>query len=227
VSLAPLSRRTSREHASAGRRILLVPVGSFEQHGAHLPLSTDTIIAETVCAAASRERDVDVAPGVCFGASGEHDSFAGLLSIGTRATTDLLVELVRSARASWRAVVLVCAHGGNAEALATVAATARAEGDDLRIWLARDAGTESHAGRTETSVMLAIDASLVRMDCVEPAVELEGDWLARIRTGGVIAVSPTGVLGDPNGADRTQGTAILGRWCAEVVAMIDQLEGAP
>jgi len=72
------------------RRLLLVPVGSLEQHGPHLPLDTDTRIAVAVARRACAGRaGVALAPAFCVGASGEHADFPGTLSIGTEALTAL------------------------------------------------------------------------------------------------------------------------------------------
>ena len=81
--------------------VLAVPVGSTEQHGPHLPLSTDTDIAVALVERlAARRHDVVAAPAVAYGSSGEHAGFAGTLSIGREATELLLVELGRSASAT-------------------------------------------------------------------------------------------------------------------------------
>ena len=65
---------------------LVVPLGATEQHGPHLPLGTDTLIATAVAAAlVERVPDADLAPAIAIGASGEHTGFAGTLSIGTDA----------------------------------------------------------------------------------------------------------------------------------------------
>ena len=61
-----------------------------------------------------------VAPAVAYGASGEHAGFPGTLLINHTVLADVLVELIRSARASFRGVVLISAHGGNHEGLALV-----------------------------------------------------------------------------------------------------------
>ena len=107
---------TSAEVA-ATRPIVAVPVGSCEQHGPHLPLGTDTIVA-----AALAERLVErlavpavVAPALAITSSGEHAGFPGTLSIGASVTAAAVVELARSA--DWSAgIVLVNGHGGNAAA---------------------------------------------------------------------------------------------------------------
>ena len=148
--------------------LLAVPVGSCEQHGPHLPLATDTIIAEALAAElAQRRPGVVVGPTLTITASGEHAGFAGTLSIGTAAMSQVVVELVRSA--DWAAgVVLVNGHGGNADAVDHAVATLAAEGRDVLSWWPDVPGGDAHAGRTETSLMLALRPELVRTDRLEP-----------------------------------------------------------
>ena len=76
-----------------GHATVAVPVGAFEQHGPHLPLDTDTRIATAVTGALP---DVVTAPAVAYGASGEHEAFAGTVSIGAEVMESLLVEYGRS-----------------------------------------------------------------------------------------------------------------------------------
>lgn len=76
--------------------LVLVPVGSTEQHGPHLPLDVDTVVAVAVARGLAPALEGLVAPAVAFGASGEHQDFPGTVSIGTPALTTVLVELGRS-----------------------------------------------------------------------------------------------------------------------------------
>lgn len=201
-------------------RILLVPLGSCEQHGPHLPLNTDATVAQMVASDVAGRVDVDVAPVLSFGASGEHQGFAGLLSIGTEVLTSVLVELARSARATWSAVVFVSGHGGNLDALRRAQEISKAEGDRVAYWLPSDPEGDAHAGATETSVMMTIDPS-VRGDGVDGS-DVRGDD-PRLRTLGVIGVAPSGVLGRPEHATPEYGAACRERWCAEVVEIVQRL----
>src|ERR1700753_2120488 len=117
------------------RRVLGVRVGSLEQHGAHLPLDTDTRIAAAVAerACAGRAR-VGLAPAIAIGASGEHADFPGTLSIGHVALSTLLAELGRHASLHWPVLLLVNGHGGNVAAINDALAKLRAEGRDCHGW---------------------------------------------------------------------------------------------
>lgn len=206
--------------AASPRPLLLVPLGSCEQHGPHLPLDTDTRIAEhTAHAAASRLPATTVAPALAITASGEHAGFPGTLSIGTAALTTVLIELVRSA--DWAGgVVLVNGHGGNRDAVVATLDTLRAEGRAVWAWWPSIPGADAHAGRTETALMLHLDPAAVDRTTLAPGVTTPlRELAARLRHEGVHAVSPSGVLGDPTGA-----TADEGRRLAD--ALVDDLVDA-
>jgi mycofactocin precursor peptide peptidase len=195
--------------ALVGAALLVVPVGSYEQHGPHLPLDTDTRIAVALAASVARPGIV-VAPPIAVGASGEHAGFPGTLSIGHDVLAAVLVEIVRSARGSFRGVVFVSGHGGNADALARASRISRAEGDAVMCWAPRVVGGDAHAGRTETALLLAIHPAAVRTDALEPGCADELTTLIdRLRTGGVRAVSANGVLGDPRQATAAEGERLL------------------
>lgn len=202
-----------------GRRTLAVPLGATEQHGPHLPLHTDTVIATALCdRLAARLPDIMVAPAVPYGSSGEHAAFPGTLSIGRAALELLLVELVRSAD-RFAGVVLVSGHGGNLDPLRSAVRRLRAEGRAVLGWLPTGPAGDSHAGHTETSVMLALRPSEVgtpEPGNTRPLQEI----LPAMRAGGVAAVSGNGVLGDPAHADPLQGKDILDGWADELCAAV-------
>jgi mycofactocin system creatininase family protein len=202
----------------ASRSLLAIPLGSTEQHGPHLPCTTDSDIAVALAdALAARRDDVIVAPPLPYGSAGEHAGFPGTLSIGGPAFERVVLELVRSADA-FAGVVLVSAHGGNAAALARAVATLRAEGRSVLAWSPSAAGGDAHAGHTETSLVLALRPEAVDLDRAavgdtRPIREL----LPLLEAGGVASVTPNGVLGDPRGASVEAGSLLVGSLVDDLV----------
>lgn len=200
---------------------LIVPVGSTEQHGPHLPLDTDTRIAVAVADRVGAALGHPIAPAIAYGASGEHQGFAGTISIGTAALTGVLVEYGRSA-CDWASrLVFVNGHGGNTEALRAAVGLLRTEGRDAG-WCSCSAdGGDAHAGHTETSLLLHLSPHLVHTDRVVAGnVEPLADLMGRMRRGGVAAVSESGVLGDPGTATAAAGEQILAGMVADCAARI-------
>jgi mycofactocin system creatininase family protein len=209
------------------RRLLVAPLGSLEQHGPHLPMDTDTRIACFVAARACAGRvGVGLAPPVAIGASGEHADFPGTLSIGTTALSLLLVELGRHASLHWPVMLLVNGHGGNGPAITDAISRLRDEGRECHVWHAGLPGGDAHAGRTETSMMLALAPSEVLLDdAVAGDTRTIAELLPELRANGVRKVSSNGVLGDPAGASAAEGERLLGLLVAGLDEEIDKLLG--
>jgi mycofactocin system creatininase family protein len=207
-----------------GTVVLAVPLGSTEQHGPHLPLDTDTRISVALAERlAARRPGVVVAPAVPYGSSGEHAGFPGTLSIGQEALELVVVELVRSADGA-AGVLLVCGHAGNAAPVGRAVQRLQQEGRRVAAWFPTAADGDAHAGRTETSVVLALDPSAVRLDqAAAGATEPVAALMPRLRAGGVAAVSGNGVLGDPTGATAAEGEQLLDRFTDELAALVDRL----
>jgi creatinine amidohydrolase len=261
------------ERLAAAGAVLAVPVGSTEQHGPHLPLSTDTDVAVALATRlAARRGDVIVAPTLAYGSSGEHAGFAGTISIGQEALELMLVELGRSAAETFGHLLIISAHGGNAEPVTRAVARLRNESRDVLLWSsggrpdpplaaaadsrrkpsagmfpaaarvratdtlpdvqrspAPAAVTDAHAGRSETSIQLALDPYRVRADLAEPGNLMPiTELLPLLRASGVRAASPNGVLGDPAGASAAEGAELLGRLEANLAATVsDWLDRRP
>lgn len=185
---------------------VVVPIGSTEQHGPHLPLGTDTAVASAV---ASALHDADpslvLAPALPYGAAGEHEGFPGTVSIGEQALHTVLVEYGRSACRWASRLLLLNGHGGNVAALSSAVSRLRFEGRDAG-WLSCVAAVpgvpvDAHAGRYETSLLAHLDPERVRQDrAVAGETRPLREIIDAMRAGGVAAVSPNGVLGDPAGA---------------------------
>jgi mycofactocin system creatininase family protein len=201
--------------------VLLIPLGATEQHGPHLPLQTDTVIAAALAGEVAAGRaDVIAAPALPFGASDEHAGFPGTLSLGQDALEAAVVALVRSAEA-FAAVVLLSWHGGNAEPLARAVARLRAEGRAVALWQPAHAGGDAHAGRIETSLMLAIAPELVGAERPVGTTEPLATLMPVLREHGIRAASPNGVLGDARGASAEEGRALLSELVADLEAFVD------
>ena len=227
--------------ASAGRQVLAVlPVGATEQHGPHLPPETDTLLATAAArvlgesagrgAAAGAgfgvgtDVEVMVLPALAYGASGEHQSFPGTVSLGTDALAEAVLELGRSVSTWADRLLVVNGHGGNVEALRRAVTRLRYEGRDAA-WLScrtSEDPADTHAGHAETSLMLHLHPGLVRGELAEPGcTDPLPQILPAMRDGGVAAVSSNGVLGDPTGATDVEGRRLWGLLVADARRRLD------
>lgn len=211
-----------------GTRTVIIPVGSTEQHGPHLPLGTDAIIGEALGVATAEELgDAVVAPAIEPGCSGHHMAFPGSATIPANLLMDLLRHHCLSfERHGFEHLVLLPSHGGNFAPVNTIAPELADELAAQVIPLAdvdrlmdlmneglRAGGVEYqepviHAGAAETAVIMAVAPDLVRDD--ELRVGHEGEVnIPRLLSEGFEAVTESGVLGDPREATSEAGEAIV------------------
>lgn len=149
------------------KALVVLPIGATEQHGPHLATGTDALIAATICerAASLTEASIVLAPPLPFGASDHHLSFGGTLSFTAETMLAVLSDLIRSvAVAGGKRLVIVNGHGGNS-GICHAAAAAGAVRHDIAVahldyWGVGGVQT-GHAGQFETSVVMAIEPSLV------------------------------------------------------------------
>lgn len=209
--------------------MVLVPLGSTEQHGPHLPLHTDTTIATAVAEGAAAglrgsrpDHAVLVAPAIAYGASGEHQGFPGTASIGHEALRPLLVELVRSLSLWAGRVVIVNGHGGNLPTLAAAISQLRYERHDVAWAPCVAEEMDAHAGHAETSLMLYLAPHLVHMDHARVGnLTPLTDLMPQLTAEGMAGVSPCGVLGDPTTATAEEGRRILARLIDDVATRLE------
>lgn len=225
--LSDLTWPEVRHRAEAGAT-LVIPLGSTEQHGPHLPVSTDADLALALALALDgRRRDIVVGPMISYGSSGEHAGFPGTLSIGQEALELLLLELGRSAAMTFAHLLLVSTHGGNAEPVHRAVDRLRAESRDLLAWSPRIRG-DAHAGHTETSLLLFLRNDHVLMDfAVAGDTRPIRELMPILRERPIQAVSPNGVLGDPTGASALLGAAMFRELVDDLVAAVRKWRDQP
>ena len=210
-------------------KIVLLTLGSWEQHGPHLPFDTDTIIINSVVTQAMHDSQINanefmIAPTVAISASDEHVGFPGTLSTGTEALAQSVVAICRSA--SWSlGVCIVNGHGGNTDALARISSALTHEKITHSIWsLPSYDGADMHAGHTETSVMLYVAPDKVQTDRIERGTVGDSSALvAQMRTSGVAGVSDNGVLGDPTTATKEHGYAVMNLYSTSLASHLVKL----
>lgn len=232
----------------AGATTVVLPLGATEQHGPHLPLGTDTIRA-TALADRVAERlgpGFLVAPALPFGCSDEHSGFPGLLGLEAETLARIVLDVARRLT-GWgiRRLVLLSAHGGNAEALALALTLLRQELPDLEVQtnehletiaqsvleVARQDGISAnalglHAGEGETSELLHLRPDLVCLDDSVPG--FTGDTKAvldELYEGGLRAVTKNGVLGDPTRAEAGRGARYLNVVTDDLAALAREAYG--
>jgi len=166
------------EQALKQTDMVLLPVGSIEQHGKHLPLGTDSLAAGERCKLIAQQTDVLVAPTVLVGLSKHHMAFPGSMTLSPTTFEAVLFESAQSLiHHGFRKVMIYNGHGGNATSVANVVHRINQETQATAVFLNNisipDAGygqestLPDHAGEGETSLMLYLTPPLVDMSRAE------------------------------------------------------------
>ncbi|MGW3425557.1 creatininase family protein [Streptomyces phaeochromogenes] len=207
--------------AGAARQVAVLPVGSFEQHGAYLPLSTDTLVACAIAQEVAAAFPVHLLPPVTISCSHEHAAWPGTVSISSVTLHAVVRDIADSLRRSGvDTLVVVNGHGGN-YVLGNVVQESTAAGARMALFPAAEdwetareqAGietsllTDMHAGEIETSILLHRHPELVR-----PGYEtsdFEADDRRQLLTLGMSAYTKSGVIGRPSRASAEKGKELL------------------
>jgi creatinine amidohydrolase len=230
--------------------VLCLPIGAWEQHGPHLPLNTDTILADRFAFQVAehwhKEHDIWILPSIPYGLSREHSWSAGTVSLTVRVFSELLLGLCEQIAISMRVtnLLIINGHGGNRGILEvliyemedrfglnvcvthpTALATVRS-GSPL---------PEVHGGMSETSVMLAIAPGEVQMDCIPE------DYIADVSASNAIretimsrgttwpwrsndpSIATLGIIGDARKATAELGCRIVESSLAEYGNVLSRL----
>ncbi|HEV8676594.1 MAG TPA: creatininase family protein [Methylomirabilota bacterium] len=225
--------------ALARGRWLLLPFGAIEQHGPHLPLATDLIEAEHVCAAVAQRVEGLVAPGVPYGICRTMRNFPGTVSLSTPTFQALVREIVAEyVRHGARKLLLYSGHAEPAQLEALrEAVVPLVDADPALVALVvgpyaflepirREfglTGRDGHAGSIETSTMLAVAESTVRLDRLPPVADRP-----RLSEFRVLAHPegefPTGVRGDTSKVSRALGERAIEHVVTELVRLLERVE---
>ncbi|MFH1327493.1 MAG: creatininase family protein [Candidatus Bathyarchaeota archaeon] len=228
--------------------IILVPVGSFEQHGSHLPLETDTILATEVAERAARKAGVAVTPTISFEFSIEHMNFPGTISLRSETFLSMMYDISRSLiHHGFKKLVFVNAHGGNTDLIKVLTRSLRYESETyvvlLSVWelaskefkkIRESTPTViSHAEEFETSLLLYLYPNLSRMNRVKAVKSFTSKKTGKqlfsldteIRVGWRTEdYSKTGVLGDPKRSSPEKGRRLLNAAVMSLVNFLNKLK---
>jgi creatinine amidohydrolase len=216
-----LPTSTTKGERERAARIAVLPVGSFEQHGDHLPLTTDTLIAGAVAREVAAAHNLLLLPPITISCSHEHAAWPGTVSISARTLYSVITDIATSlAQNGADKLLIVNGHGGN-YVLSNVVQEANVSGPRMALFPARDdwdearhtAGMETtnredmHGGELEVSILLHTCPELVGPGVADE--DLESADRPLLLTLGMGAYAPDGVIGRPSKATAQKGKAVL------------------
>lgn len=224
----------------------LLPVGSVEQHGPHLPLGTDAFdaayLADRIAEACSDPKPL-VLPLISYGVSYEHDEFKGTISISNDALSHMVYEIgMSAARNGIKKLVVINGHSGNTPALSFAAqmitrdarifaCVDTGETSDVDVYAIIETPNDIHAGEIETSTSLAVRPHLVRMERATKRIPRFSSRYLNFTSRRNIPwyvytkrISQNGVIGDPTKASAEKGEKIWQIMIAHLVALVEDLK---
>ncbi|MFC7441657.1 creatininase family protein [Laceyella putida] len=211
------------------------PIGSTEQHGTHLPLHTDTIIAAIVAQRlAERFVPAYVVPALPYSASFEHSGFPGSLSLRVTTITAVVQDVIHSLeRSGIPRCVIINGHGGNM-LLGNIAQELNAHGHRVMLaptrkhWerayeqagISVNLSQDMHAGEAETSLLMHLFSSgVVKTDKL---IDVDAPHRPLLEVVGMEAFTPTGTIGFPSRASANKGKALLNALVREIALSVEE-----
>lgn len=233
-----------RRRGRGPERVCLLPVGAIEQHGPHLPVDTDTRIAEALCRSAAERTGCLALPGLAYGCSfGHAEAWPGTLSLDPRTLTETTRQIGRWLLATgFDRLLIVNSHFGNWAALKCAIDHLRLEhagaihvgavntwevSAEVKRWFLSD-GDDIHANRAETSLIMHLAPQLVPAARIRDADDPDRTadcvftWL-------VPQTSRNGVTGRPSLASAAEGATWFGAMTEALCRKVERaaVEEAP
>jgi len=222
------------EAAIARRLIAVLPVGALEQHGPHLPLTTDTVLASGVARRLAEATDALLLPAIAYGDAWTAEGWAGTLSLSPETLRAVVTDIGRGLqRMGAKGLVTLNGHFGNREPIALAARTLSEAGfrvlhldyPKLETFAAEICDSQPagpgfyHADEVETSMMLALAPESVKLDRAAPEYPVFPETFG-LEPMQLSAFNRSGVFGDPRGATAEKGERLIAAIVEECVRLV-------
>jgi len=214
------------------KRRVIIPLGSIEQHGPHLPVTTDILIAEYIANQISKKIPAYVMPGIPYGVSYEHESFFNI-SISSDLLSELLTQVCISlAENGFRSIIILNGHHGNMGVVQYVPQKVASKNPKLNVfsinyWNLIEREFD-HAGFVETSLMLSINPKLVQMNKAKRGYSdkkrLHATYSTFLNNPSSFKITKNGVWGDPTKANSSDGRKIMSTAIKNIIRSIKELD---
>ncbi len=211
---------------------ILIPIGSIEEHGYHLQLSTDAFIAERIAEEVSKGIEVLIAPVICYGVCRSTAAYPGTISVTFNSFKRFIYDILSSLYdQGFKRLYLFTAHGGNAHIIAIEeAARFLKRRKDVFVYLMTpkdvdlsdviETRDDLHAGEIETSLMLYLAPDRVKLKEITDEKLKKGlEVIAKWRP------TESGVFGRPSLATKEKGQEIFNRFVKKIIDLIKEARG--
>lgn len=215
----------------SGKKII-IPLGSIEQHGPHLPISTDTIIAEYLANQLTKKISSYALPGIPYGVSFEHRPFFNI-SISNDVLSELLSQVCISlGENGFNQIIILNGHRGNMGVLQYIPQIVERNNPKVNVfginyWHLIEREFD-HGGFVETSLMLAIEPKLVQMQMAKRGYlnkkRLNSTYTTFLSNTSSFKITRNGVLGDPRKATKEEGKKIISITMKNLVRTLKELD---
>ena len=221
--------------------VVILPIGSIEVHGPHLPLGTDTMVIYHIALKAAEREGALVLPPLYYAYVPENKHFPGTLSLNSETFLKLVEDILNEvARHGFKKVLILNGHGGNRRPLRLLLRRMLERGFRVHLYILTDTlapiidiiekvkETEvyEHACEIETSLVMALRPDLVQLKNVKEPAKLGKRWVSKYLETMVDwqRYAPMGYVGDPRKATPEKGKEIIEVWVKRVVDVIKTIK---